>query len=409
MTSEVALPHLQCELESGVDEEITTVMTRNQAPRDLLQFAAELQSVAKLNSVRAFFLASPKSLLDSLLAHAKKESSLRRPLSPARHFEEQLDLLLAYLSSLLAPSSSSPGMIPPTPSLTPLPLSEHLHLLHASGGMQPPFITTGCAVLDRTIGGGFMRGVLTEVAGEAGSGKSQLCLQSMTWMQQPDAVGHPSRTALYILTESYFPNQRFRQMQDHRCAQSPELQGYSFGSGICIETTGDLETFWDFLINKLPILLLRCPSLSLIVIDSLAALFRVEYSPTQSAQRAQALWKIATELKKIASLHQLAVVIVNQVTDSFHELPPSLLPSLPSVAHKQPSLGLAWSHCINVRINLARDRQFSSSIGSEEPADKKQSTAQIARTLTLSLSPMSPLHSCQFEITNDGVFGILEE
>ena len=38
-------------------------------------------------------------------------------------------------------------------------------------------LSSGCIAIDKVIGGGFSAGILTEICGEAGSGKTTLSLQ----------------------------------------------------------------------------------------------------------------------------------------------------------------------------------------------------------------------------------------
>jgi hypothetical protein len=97
-----------------------------------------------------------------------------------------------------------------------------------------------------------------------------------------------------------------------------------------------------------------------------------------------------------------------------------------------PALGLAWTHCVNTRIQLRRDSSSMRSLGHEGlddeqfegeknaniPSDDKniayinplQDVNVVAqkscRLLTVELSPCNQKSSCRYEITNDGVFGL---
>ena len=63
---------------------------------------------------------------------------------------------------------------------------------------------------------------------------------------------------------------------------------------------------------KLPALL-RQQRVRLVVIDSLAALFRTEFTVGQTAQRAQLLRSFGAQLRNISDGFSVAVICVNQV------------------------------------------------------------------------------------------------
>lgn len=73
-------------------------------------------------------------------------------------------------------------------------------------------ITFGCAALDRVTGGGLSIRGLTEIAGESGCGKSQLCLQLSLCVQLPTSSGGADKSAVYICTEDAFPSRRLSQL-----------------------------------------------------------------------------------------------------------------------------------------------------------------------------------------------------
>lgn len=68
---------------------------------------------------------------------------------------------------------------------------------------------------------------------------------------------------------------------------------------------------------KLPSLLTQHP-VKLVIIDSVAALFRVEYGMHQAIERARLLRDIGHRLKMLSEEHQTAVVCVNQVSPVMH-------------------------------------------------------------------------------------------
>ena len=87
------------------------------------------------------------------------------------------------------------------------------------------------------------------------------------------------------------------------------------GRGECI-----IEMFLHFqsslsvqLQYKLPSLLSQ-QAVKLIVVDSMAALFRVEFTASQTAQRAHLLRAFGAQLRRLSNEYNAAVVCVNQVS-----------------------------------------------------------------------------------------------
>ena len=62
-------------------------------------------------------------------------------------------------------------------------------------------LSLGCAVLDRVMGGGIDVQGITEVAGSAGAGKTQLVLRCLLHAQLPPSEGGLSGGAIYIFSE----------------------------------------------------------------------------------------------------------------------------------------------------------------------------------------------------------------
>ncbi len=127
-------------------------------------------------------------------------------------------------------------------------------------------------------------------------------------------------------------------------------------SSIFVESVATPQKLWELSEQRLP-QLLNNSFVKLIVIDSIAGLFRSEFSNEESIERSKLLWKQANQLKLLSDTFNVPIVIVNQVSDlfsrdsnnnNFHFGQASV------TAKKIPALGLAWSNCINTRVLLER-------------------------------------------------------
>ncbi|MFB6076604.1 MAG: ATPase domain-containing protein, partial [Candidatus Nanohaloarchaea archaeon] len=73
---------------------------------------------------------------------------------------------------------------------------------------RPEKLSTGCDALDDLLGGGIEHGVITNVYGGAGSGKTNVCVQALV------AAVRDGGSAVFIDTEGGFSAERFMQMHD---------------------------------------------------------------------------------------------------------------------------------------------------------------------------------------------------
>lgn len=69
-------------------------------------------------------------------------------------------------------------------------------------------ITTGSQELDKLLGGGIETGSLTEIYGEARTGKTQLCLTMAVTCQLPINKGGAEAKCMFIDTEGTFRSER---------------------------------------------------------------------------------------------------------------------------------------------------------------------------------------------------------
>ncbi|RYP69438.1 hypothetical protein DL771_006090 [Monosporascus sp. 5C6A] len=190
--------------------------------------------------------------------------------------------------------------------------------------------------LDRALGGGIPTGYVTEITGESGAGKTQLLLTLLLACQLPPSLGGLGRPALYVSTEAPLSTVRLSQMlrnhprlRDLSPSEKPTLDG------IVSAATPDLESQDHILSFQVPVEVAR-RGVGLVVLDSVAANYRAEFerrgpggggAPGGLAARSNELVRLGRLLHDLATQHDLAVVVSNQVADRF---PSSSIPLLPT-------------------------------------------------------------------------------
>jgi len=179
---------------------------------------------------------------------------------------------------------------------------------------------------------------------------------------------------------------------------------------------------WKIISSRINQLIHNDRPLKLIVIDSLAALFRFEFSKDDAVEKTKVLWDYANQLKEISSRHSVAIVVVNQVTGLFANTSSpggpiytnSYLQSLrytstTSSGHTVPALGLAWANFVNTRIILSRTTCFIpkkrkiEASGSREPHQGPGEHKEVVRKMKVVLSPCIPESECFFVVNNSGI------
>ncbi len=171
------------------------------------------------------------------------------------------------------------------------------------------YITTGSANLNNLLGGkGVETKAITEAYGQFGSGKSQLAFMLAVNVQLPKDKGGAEGKAVFIDTEGTFRPARIRQLAEAMGA-NPEkvlkniLVARAFNSDHQI-----------LLIDKVAQLIKDGEPIKLLIIDSLTAHFRAEFSGRgQLADRQQKLNRYLHNLMRLAEHHNLAVYVTNQV------------------------------------------------------------------------------------------------
>jgi DNA repair protein RadA len=207
------------------------------------------------------------------------------------------------------------------------------------------YITTGSKNLDGLFGGkGVESRAITEAYGAFGSGKTQLGLTLTVNVQLPKEQGGVEGKAVYIDTEGTFRPDRIKQIAEGIGA-NPEkvlkniLVARAFNSDHQILLLDKITEMIKE--NKEPI--------KLVVIDSLTAHFRAEFSGRgQLADRQQKLNKYLHHLMKLAEQHNVAIYVTNQVMAN-----PAMMFGDPTTAIGGNIVG----HASTYRVYLRRGKQ----------------------------------------------------
>ncbi|KAI0518795.1 hypothetical protein KFK09_006231 [Dendrobium nobile] len=257
-------------------------------------------------------------------------------------------------------------------------------------------LSLGCPVLDRFLGGGIPFGFVTELAGEASAGKTQLCLQIVLSAAAPRSSGGLSAASLFISTEPPFPLRRLLSLS----SDAAPLDHIFVRSAFSSKELFDLLNHVDLLLS-----LVRHSSdrrIRLLVLDSAAALFHTDAE--DAVHRSSELFSVAAKLKEQARRFNLAVIVTNHVVDVVDDgsKGPRIgnYMNLSSSGRKVcPAMGLAWANCVNMRLFLSR----SAAEGNVVDID---GCTMLERKLQVVFAPHLPEGSCKFVIQREGVFGV---
>ncbi len=169
------------------------------------------------------------------------------------------------------------------------------------------YISTGVRALDDLLEGGVETCAITEFIGEFGAGKTQLCHQLAVMVQLPPERGGLSARCLYIDTEGTFRPERVVSIARYR-GIDPEkaLEGIVYARAYNSDHQMLLVDEAKKIIEK--------ENIKLVIVDSLITHFRAEYPGRENlAARQQKLNRHISQLHRLASLYELAVVVTNQV------------------------------------------------------------------------------------------------
>src|SRR3972149_5509781 len=170
-------------------------------------------------------------------------------------------------------------------------------------------ITTGSKSFDNLLGG---RGVesrsITEAFGAFGSGKTQVGLTLAVNVQLPPELGGANGKCVFIDTEGTFRPARIKQI-----AEKKELNSEKVLKNIFVARAFNSD-HQILLLDKVSEMIKNGEPIKLMIIDSLTAHFRAEFSGRgMLADRQQKLNRYIHNLMKLAETYNLAVYVTNQV------------------------------------------------------------------------------------------------
>ncbi|MCX6695296.1 MAG: DNA repair and recombination protein RadA [Candidatus Altiarchaeota archaeon] len=231
-------------------------------------------------------------------------------------------------------------------------------------------LSTGSKEFDKLFGGGIETQAITEMFGKFGSGKTQVAHQLAVNVQLPKDKGGLEAGAIYIDTENTFRPERIQQMSKALKLDPKEVLGN-------IQVARAYNSDHQMLLAEKASELMQEKNIKLVIVDSLIAHFRAEYTGRGTlASRQQKLNRhMHTLQRKIADLHNAAVMVTNQVMAR-----PDIMFGDPTT----PVGGHIVGHHSTFRVYLK----------------KGKASKRIAEMID---SPSMPDAECVFEVLTDGI------
>ncbi|GMG35908.1 unnamed protein product [Ambrosiozyma monospora] len=206
-------------------------------------------------------------------------------------------------------------------------------------------ISTGCKAFDEMLGGGISTMSTTEVFGEFRTGKTQLAHTLCVTAQLPKEMGGAEGKVAYIDTEGTFRPERIREIAARFDIDGDTcLNNISYVRALNSEHQNELvEQLGQYLSEG---------GYKLIIVDSIIALFRVDYSGRgELGERQQKLNQHLSRLGRLSEDFNLAVLLTNQVQSD-----PGASALFASADGRKPVGGHILAHASQTRILLRKGR-----------------------------------------------------
>ncbi|MCW8802432.1 MAG: DNA repair and recombination protein RadA [Candidatus Bathyarchaeota archaeon] len=236
-------------------------------------------------------------------------------------------------------------------------------------------VTTGSENLNKLMGGGIETQAMTELIGEYGVGKTQICLSLCVRVQRPEEQNGLNGKVVYIDTEGTFIPERIFQIAESLGLDPHETLNNIFLARAYNSSHQELLTEHLFKF---------CPenNVKLVVVDSMIGHFRGEYVGRENlSERQQKLNSQLHKLIRLTEAYNIAVVITNQVQAN-----PTAFFGDPN----KPAGGNVMAHASTHRVYLRKGGKGT-------------------RLATVIDSPYLPEEKVRFKITEKGVEDTVEE
>ncbi|XP_052524963.1 meiotic recombination protein DMC1/LIM15 homolog isoform X2 [Tympanuchus pallidicinctus] len=207
-------------------------------------------------------------------------------------------------------------------------------------------ITTGSQEFDKLLGGGIESMAITEAFGEFRTGKTQLSHTLCVTAQLPGPDGYTGGKIIFIDTENTFRPDRLRDIADRfNVDHDAVLDNVLYARAYTSEHQMELLDYVAAKFHE------EAGIFKLLIIDSIMALFRVDFSGRgELAERQQKLAQMLSRLQKISEEYNVAVFVTNQMTAD-----PGATMTF-QADPKKPVGGHILAHASTTRISLRKGR-----------------------------------------------------
>lgn len=138
----------------------------------------------------------------------------------------------------------------------------------------------------------------------------------------------------------------------------------------------------------------------MVVIDSIAALFRCEFGASDSVTKARYLQTFGAQLHSLSTRFRTPIMCINQVTDAVSESEAAQCGCSVAGSSVSPALGITWANQLLMRLMVSRTPQ------PERPPGVVSHHTGSVRTLRVLFAPHLPPSSCYYTVKVEGVKGI---
>ncbi|KAI0567253.1 DNA recombination and repair protein Rad51-like protein [Gracilaria domingensis] len=237
-------------------------------------------------------------------------------------------------------------------------------------------LKTGCKAIDNILGGGICvsGGSIIEISGKAGVGKTQLAMQMALMTTAPLQRSGLQSNCVYVFIEGPTPIKRMTEIENALCSRFGLTSG-TLLHGIVVEEIRSADQLLVWSETRLPYLL-RKTNARVVVIDSIAAVYRPEFQDALS--RTRHLARMSAALKRAMASVEGVCICVNQVSQKVDSI---------GFGHVVPALGSVWGNTIETRIFLRRSgtRRFAKILDSAHLYDTEEEEFQICKEGVLSV------------------------